>query len=168
MINDVLNEIDDLTDDELKKGIRYVKDKQKAEDLLKGFSSKVVKITRWFSVPIEVAEKVSPMASLLYAHFLANNNGIFRGSNVYLCQSLGISSRQLSRYINELVEKGCIEVVIVSKTTRFIYPLYVLPYVYDVSTNLNKSKSKDVVDTDGDVVKETPNFVKDFIKQLKK
>lgn len=87
--------------------------------------------SNWLSIPGEVAEKVSPEACILYAHFLGFN-GQFYGSNVYLAEKLKCSTRSIGRLINELESHGCIKLVYINRTTRLIYPVYTMPFLYTI------------------------------------
>lgn len=103
---------------------------------------KTQKSGHWVSVPAEVTYKVSAEASILYGYILGFSNTGYFGSNTLLSKMLNCSSRTISRLMNELIEKECIEVVVVSKTRRLIYPLYTMPFVYDIDPSFGAKGTK--------------------------
>lgn len=94
---------------------------------------------QFFSIPIEVLNKCSYQASICYAHILWRSNVGNVISNTALAKLMNCTTRTITNLIDELTVKGCITVYFVNKTTRYIYPNYILPTALVMS--------KDVVDT---------------------
>lgn len=84
---------------------------------------------RYLSCPIEVLEKCSPRACILYMQILYKSNLTDRMSNKKLADAMGCTTRNLENIIKELVDKKCITVFYNSRTERYIYPNYILPFV---------------------------------------
>ena len=98
---------------------------------------------QYFSIPIEVLEKCSFQASICYMHILWRSNVGNIISNTSLAALMKCSTRTISTLIEELIAKGCITCYFVNKTTRYIYPNYILPTIYVMS--------KKEIDTANDV-----------------
>lgn len=110
-------------------GTIYVNTRKEALAVLNKLSQ--IPSNRFLAVPTEVASLCSPEACILYGHFLGFNG--FYGSNTSLSKSMNCSTRTISRLLNELIEKGCVKVVYASKSIRYIYPVYAIPYILNVS-----------------------------------
>jgi len=109
--------------------VMEVANKKEAEKIVKKFECIVSQ--SWFSVPKEVFDICTPQASLLYGHLLGFSNGIYRGSSQALAELMNCSTRNIARMLNELREKGCIKVVVISRSRRLIYPVYTCPFILD-------------------------------------
>lgn len=118
--------------------------KREAEKIVKKFECIISQ--SWFSVPKEVFDICTPQASLLYGHLLGFSNGIYRGSSQALAELMNCSTRNIARMLNELREKGCIKVVVISRSRRLIYPVYTCPFILDNEPIDTKS---DKIDTKG-------------------
>lgn len=128
-----------LSANEALKAVQVI-NKQEAEKVAQKFECIVSQ--SWFSVPKEVFDVCSPSASLLYGHLLGFSSGIYRGSTSALASVMNCSTRNIIRYLNELREKGCIRVVVVSRSRRLIYPVYTLPFILDNEPVDSYSKTK--------------------------
>lgn len=91
---------------------------------------------QYLSCPIEVLEKCSPQACICYMKLLYRSNVSDVVTNGLLAKDLNCTKRTVSNLIEELTAKGCIKVLYVSKTIRFIYPVYVLPVVFKVTSKI--------------------------------
>ena len=102
----------------------------------------------WFTVPYEVVNRVSAEASILYGFISGFASTGYMGYNTTLSKAMKCSTRTITRLLNELMQAGCIDVVVVSKTRRLIYPMYNTPFIMDsaptpsFSTTKKKSISK--------------------------
>ena len=103
---------------------------------------------QYFSIPVEVLECCSFQASILYMHILWRSNVGNIISNTSLASIMKCSTRTISNLIEELISKGCITCYIVNKTTRYIYPNYILPTIY-VTTKKEIDTSLDTNDNGG-------------------
>ena len=117
--------------------------KEEANEIIKDFKPSIS--TQWLSVPTDVYKRCSPEACFLYSHILGFSSGLYRGSNTALAKLMSCSTRTIARLMNELQEKKCIKVVIVSRTTRLIYPVYTLPFIMDIESS-SKSNKKELKD----------------------
>lgn len=119
----------------------YLKDKNELSKFENDFKSVIAQ--RWFSVPYEVSKVCSPEACILYGHLIGFTSSLYRGTNTALASSMNCSTRTISRLMNELQQKGCIRVVILSRSTRLIYPVYTLPFIYDIESSKKKNSNNE-------------------------
>lgn len=108
-----------------------------SEDAMEGYlrSNSVAKhpTKQFMACPVEVLERCSYQASICYMHLLWRSNVGNVISNTALAKIMKCSTRTITNLIDELIVKGCITVFLVSKTTRYIYPNYILPTAYVIS-----------------------------------
>lgn len=114
---------------------------------------------QWFVIPNEVCDVCSVEASMLYGRLLGFSNRLCYTSNLTLANAMNCSSRTISRLLNELKEKGCIRVVVVSRSRRLIYPVYTLPVIYDIES------SKDSIENRSD--SNSNGLLNDFMNKIK-
>lgn len=144
-----------------KENKKVVVSKQEFEAFYGEYNAKVKHFTKqYLSCPIEVLKVCSPRACILYMQILYKSNLNAYMSNTELAMVMNCTPRNIENIINELLVKGCITVFYKSKTVRYIYPNYVLPFVLDTSKETNKAfkaslngsdydSDADKVDSDG-------------------
>lgn len=111
-------------------------DMEQAKQIIKDFKPSIS--TQWLSVPSDVFKRCSPEACFLYSHILGFSSGLYRGSNTALAKLMHCSTRTIARLMNELQDNKCIKVVVVTRTTRLIYPVYTLPFIMDIESSGKK------------------------------
>lgn len=121
--------------------IMYFNDMEQTSQYIQTLKS--IPSRKWVSVPYEVASICSPEASILYGNILGFISGLYQGTNTALADLMHCSTRTIARLINELKEKECIKVVVVNRTTRLIYPLYTMPFIYKIDNEKKKESDKD-------------------------
>lgn len=117
-------------------GTIHVSNRKEAQEVINKINQ--IPCRSFIAVPTEVSELVSPEACILYGHFLGYDG--YYGSNTTLSKKLNCSTRTITRLLNELIEAKCIKVVYVSKSIRFVYPVYAIPYVLNVASSMTTSK----------------------------
>lgn len=108
---------------------------------------------QFLPIPVEVLDKCSYQASICYGHLLWRSNVGNVISNTALAKLMKCTTRTITNLIDELTVKGCITVYFVNKTTRYVYPNYILPTAIvfskeDIDTAVNLDRRENETEQD--------------------